>query len=574
MTESKDFSAEAGSAKVVGTVSSTDIAEPVAPPLGMRALGPRITFHFVGEWNAETSYVLYDVVRVNGTSYIGNKINIAKGINPETDNNVHWVKWNDPNAQVELLQQTVNGFDGRITEVETEAAAAAADATAAKAASANNATAIAAEATRAKAAETANAAAIEAEVTRAQAAEGANSAELVALKAIAVTATSETDAAKINQIIADSVTNHTIAAFNSITVAETITIPANAVVSIIECTYTGNDYAFNFDGGDKARVYIHNLSCPNGGGFNFSAGVHMDGGSITVDRAKCSLPVINYMPVADNVSWAQYLKLDGDYWYSTAAPVIRANINSSVANTQWMNGVYIRNISFATDSPYAAIDVINRDYTAVLFGFDQWYLECVSFEKCYQALHLYSVTGWKSKNIRAAETQNYVLRIAGYCPDCDFEFSGFIKKKSGLPFIDSNVDSHTCFVTAPIYKDGSDVLYKDEPVVTKMKCGKHVVIPIETNLTKFETESGSYTVPKDFNTPQPAYFQISDNFTLDLGSDFYGINKIPRVYLYGYSANVTNCKVIVNDKPNTVVRPGLYAITASNSLINVSGQNG
>lgn len=153
MTESKDFSAEAGSAKVVGTVSSTDIAEPVAPPMGLRAMGPRITFHFVGEWDAETSYALYDVVRVNGTSYIANKINIAKGINPETDNNAHWVKWNDPNAQVELLQQTVNGFDARITAAEADATAAAADAAAAKKASADNATAIAAETERATVAE-------------------------------------------------------------------------------------------------------------------------------------------------------------------------------------------------------------------------------------------------------------------------------------------------------------------------------------------------------------------------------------------------------------------------------------
>lgn len=163
MAESKDFSAEAGSAKVIGTVSSSDIAEPVAPPLGLRAMGPRITFHFVGEWDAETSYVLYDVVRgVDGTSYIANKINIAKGVNPENDNEAHWVKWNDPNAQVELLQQTVNGFAGRITEVETEAANAANAAADAKAASASNAAAIAAEATRAKAAEAANADAIEA----------------------------------------------------------------------------------------------------------------------------------------------------------------------------------------------------------------------------------------------------------------------------------------------------------------------------------------------------------------------------------------------------------------------------
>lgn len=173
MAESKNFSAEAGSAKVVGTVSSGDIAEPVAPPTGLRAIGPRITFHFVGEWDAETSYVLYDVVRVNGTSYIANKVSIAKGVNPETDNDVHWVKWNDPNSQVELLQQTVNGFDGRINTVETEIVNASRDAAEAKKASNE-------EAARAKAAEAANTAAIDAEVTRAKAAEAANTAAIEA----------------------------------------------------------------------------------------------------------------------------------------------------------------------------------------------------------------------------------------------------------------------------------------------------------------------------------------------------------------------------------------------------------
>lgn len=203
MTESKDFSAEAGSAKVVGTVSSTDIAEPVAPPMGLRAMGPRITFHFVGEWDAETSYVIYDVVRVNGTSYIGNKINIAKGINPETDNEVHWVKWNDPNAQVELLQQTVNAFDGRINEAEADATAATADAAAAKKASADNAAAINAEASRAQAAEAANAAAISAEATRAKAAEAANSTAI------------EKNSAGISRIetVTDNATNITIPVF-------------------------------------------------------------------------------------------------------------------------------------------------------------------------------------------------------------------------------------------------------------------------------------------------------------------------------------------------------------------------
>lgn len=97
---------------------------------------------------------------MNGTSYIANKINIAKGINPETDNNVHWIKWNDPNSQVELLQQTVNGFDGRITEAMTEAMNAAGEAAEAKKIGADNAAAISAEATRAKEAEGANASGI------------------------------------------------------------------------------------------------------------------------------------------------------------------------------------------------------------------------------------------------------------------------------------------------------------------------------------------------------------------------------------------------------------------------------
>ena len=183
MSESKDFSAEAGSAKVTGTISSTDIAEPLAPPLGMRAVGPRITFHFAGEWDTETSYVLYDVVRVSGTSYIANKPSIAKGVNPETDNEIHWVKWNDPNAQLELLQQVVNGFDARITEAETDTVAAAATATEAKKASADNVIAINAEATRAKAAESANKSAIESEATRAKAAENANKSAIAAANA-------------------------------------------------------------------------------------------------------------------------------------------------------------------------------------------------------------------------------------------------------------------------------------------------------------------------------------------------------------------------------------------------------
>lgn len=90
---------------------------PVLPlpdtPQGMLAVGPRVTFRFVQDYDQENSYEYYDVVNVDGTSYIAMQNVPANTPIADTD---YWVKWNDPNAQFALLQETVQTFDARITD--------------------------------------------------------------------------------------------------------------------------------------------------------------------------------------------------------------------------------------------------------------------------------------------------------------------------------------------------------------------------------------------------------------------------------------------------------------------------
>lgn len=98
-------------------------------PQGLMVLGPQVTLHFVeGEWNQANSYDYYDVVQVDGTSYIA--VQDVPANTPIT-NTDYWAKWNDPNAQVELLQETVGMFDSRISAAESDAEAANTAATAA-----------------------------------------------------------------------------------------------------------------------------------------------------------------------------------------------------------------------------------------------------------------------------------------------------------------------------------------------------------------------------------------------------------------------------------------------------------
>ena len=101
------------------TAKATTVLEdssPVLPlpdtPQGVMAVGPRVTFHFVQDYNQANSYDYYDVVNVDGTSYIA--IQDVPANTPVTDTG-YWVLWNDPNAQFAQLQGTVESFDNRIT---------------------------------------------------------------------------------------------------------------------------------------------------------------------------------------------------------------------------------------------------------------------------------------------------------------------------------------------------------------------------------------------------------------------------------------------------------------------------
>ena len=123
MTETKTVNVETTNARASTTLTDTTPTVPLADlPQGLMVVGPQVTLHFVeGEWSKANSYDYYDVVRVDGTSYIAVQDVPA---NTEITDTEYWAKWNDPNAQMELLQDTVYTFDRRITSA-TETANAA-----------------------------------------------------------------------------------------------------------------------------------------------------------------------------------------------------------------------------------------------------------------------------------------------------------------------------------------------------------------------------------------------------------------------------------------------------------------
>ena len=88
-------------------------------PQGMMVIGPQVTLKFIeGEWSDENTYDYYDVVQSNGTSYIAvQDVPVGTAL---TDTE-YWAKWNDPNAQVKLMQDTIDMFDSRINAAETAA---------------------------------------------------------------------------------------------------------------------------------------------------------------------------------------------------------------------------------------------------------------------------------------------------------------------------------------------------------------------------------------------------------------------------------------------------------------------
>ena len=112
MPNKASFSASTTNAKVIGEVTDSLIGMPGEPPTGLRAIGPRITPNFIGdEWSSDNTYLYYDVVLVNGTSYIAKKP-VPKGI--DITNTDYWIEWASPNAQMADLKNTVESFDSRI----------------------------------------------------------------------------------------------------------------------------------------------------------------------------------------------------------------------------------------------------------------------------------------------------------------------------------------------------------------------------------------------------------------------------------------------------------------------------
>lgn len=121
MPNESNFAANTSGARVTGTLRDNLPIIPNVPPMGLQAIGPRVTFNFAGLWDADTSYEYYDVVRdAAGASYIARVATVPAGT-PLSDN-AYWIPWADPNAQFDELNNVVQTFDGRIT-ANTEAIA-------------------------------------------------------------------------------------------------------------------------------------------------------------------------------------------------------------------------------------------------------------------------------------------------------------------------------------------------------------------------------------------------------------------------------------------------------------------
>ena len=112
--EERDLMLECAFKKVKSALTDGLPAFPEVPPQATKAFGPRLTPHFITEpWSSENTYQYFDVVLVDGTSYIAHKQVIPTGV--EITDTEYWAEWAQPNAQYNELLDTVNTFDGRIT---------------------------------------------------------------------------------------------------------------------------------------------------------------------------------------------------------------------------------------------------------------------------------------------------------------------------------------------------------------------------------------------------------------------------------------------------------------------------
>lgn len=113
MPNTANFAAQTAGARVTGKVVDQLPVIPDTPPMGLTAIGPRVTFANKGLWDADKSYVFYDAVKdAAGTTYICIKPVCPAGT--QLDNADFWFKWSDPNQELENLSATVSTFNERI----------------------------------------------------------------------------------------------------------------------------------------------------------------------------------------------------------------------------------------------------------------------------------------------------------------------------------------------------------------------------------------------------------------------------------------------------------------------------
>ena len=121
MANVSNFSAVTPGAAVSGTLTDKEVVAPIAPPDGLRADGPRVTFHFAGTWDAGNTYVYYDVVKDNsGASWICKYPQVPKGT--PLEEGVYWTRWADPNIEIEDMYQTLQLYNARISKNATDIA--------------------------------------------------------------------------------------------------------------------------------------------------------------------------------------------------------------------------------------------------------------------------------------------------------------------------------------------------------------------------------------------------------------------------------------------------------------------
>ena len=116
MPTSQQVSVSTDNATATTTLQDKMPSLPLNGPQGMKAIGPRVTFHFISdEWNIANTYEPYDVVNVGGASYVAIQP-VPSGI--ELDNANYWFYWADPNAQFAELKNIVNALSAQIDAIQ------------------------------------------------------------------------------------------------------------------------------------------------------------------------------------------------------------------------------------------------------------------------------------------------------------------------------------------------------------------------------------------------------------------------------------------------------------------------